>query len=97
MFFFKKKQPVPLDQKKQEIFNRIKPILSKITEIEENKITPDANFEQDLGVDSLDTIEIVMALEEEFDIEISDEDAENIKTVGSLIDYLINLKEKKGL
>jgi len=51
-------------------------------------VTPDASFIDDLGADSLDTVELVMALEEEFDAEIPDEDAENLKTVGEAIKYI---------
>ena len=69
--------------------------LTKIKEIiidklgtEESKITSDARFLEDLGADSLDTVELIMQFEEEFDIEISDEDAEGLTTVGSSIDYI---------
>ena len=55
---------------------------------EESKITLDARFLEDLGADSLDTVELIMQFEEEFDIEISDEDAEGLTTVGSSIDYI---------
>jgi len=57
------------------------------------QITPEASFRDDLGADSLDVVELVMALEEEFGVEIPDEDAEKIQTVGQAIDYL---KEKVG-
>lgn len=53
-----------------------------------DQITPEASFIDDLGADSLDTVELVMALEEEFDIEIPDEDAEKITTVGQAIEYI---------
>ena len=56
--------------------------------VEEDKIVPDASFIDDLGADSLDTVELVMALEEEFDLEIADEDAENIATVNDAIEYI---------
>jgi len=58
-----------------------------------NEITPEASFIDDLGADSLDTVELVMAFEEEFDIEIPDEDAEKLTTVGAALEYL---KQKKG-
>ncbi|MCD6117730.1 acyl carrier protein [bacterium] len=58
-----------------------------------NEITPEASFIDDLGADSLDTVELVMAFEEEFDIEIPDEDAEKLTTVGTALEYL---KQKKG-
>ena len=56
--------------------------------IEEGKITSDARFIEDLGADSLDTVELIMQFEEEFDIEISDEDAEKLTTVGSSVEYI---------
>lgn len=72
----------------------------KITEIiveqlgvKQEEVTPEASFVDDLGADSLDTVELVMALEEEFGIEIPDEDAEKIQTVGDAIRYI---EEKSG-
>jgi acyl carrier protein len=59
--------------------------------VEEDEVTLEAHFVEDLGADSLDTVELVMALEEEFEIEIPDEDAEKILTVGKALDYI---KEK---
>jgi acyl carrier protein len=56
--------------------------------VEEDKIVPDASFIDDLGADSLDTVELIMQLEEEFGIEIPDEDAENITTVKKAVDYI---------
>ena len=56
--------------------------------VEEDKIVPDASFIDDLGADSLDTVELIMQLEEEFGIEIPDEDAENITTVQKAVDYI---------
>ncbi|MDE0638673.1 MAG: acyl carrier protein [Candidatus Poribacteria bacterium] len=56
--------------------------------IDANNVTPDASFMEDLGADSLDTVELVMALEEEFDLEIPDSDAEKIQTVQDALDYL---------
>ena len=56
--------------------------------VDPNEITPQASFVDDLGADSLDTVELVMAFEEEFDIEIPDEDAEKIQTVQDAIDYI---------
>lgn len=70
------------------IAERVKRIIGEQLDVEEEKITPAANFLEDLGADSLDTVELVMALEEEFDTEIPDEDAENIKTVQDAIDYI---------
>ena len=67
---------------------RIKEIIIDKLGIEESKITTEARFIEDLGADSLDTVELIMQFEEEFDIEISDEDAENLNTVGSSVDYI---------
>ena len=67
---------------------RIKKIIIDKLGIEESKITTEARFIEDLGADSLDTVELIMQFEEEFDIEISDEDAEKLNTVGSSVDYI---------
>ena len=67
---------------------KIKEIIIDKLGVEESKITSDARFLEDLGADSLDTVELIMQFEEEFDIEISDEDAEGLTTVGSSIDYI---------
>lgn len=72
---------------------RIKEIIMEQLGVDEEQITPDASFIDDLGADSLDTVELVMAFEEEFGIEIPDEDAEKIRTVQDVIDYL---KAHKG-
>ena len=70
---------------------RVKKIIGEQLGVEEDEVTPEASFVEDLGADSLDTVELVMALEEEFGIEIPDEDAEKILTVGKAMDYI---KEK---
>ena len=67
---------------------RINEIIMEQLGVDEDQITPDASFIDDLGADSLDTVELVMAFEEEFDIEIPDEDAEKIRTVKDVTDYL---------
>ena len=67
---------------------RVKEIIIDKLGIEENKITLEARFIEDLGADSLDTVELIMQFEEEFDIEISDDDAEKLTTVGSSVDYI---------
>ena len=67
---------------------KIKEIIIDKLGIEESKITNEARFIEDLGADSLDTVELIMQFEEEFDIEISDEDAEKLNTVGSSVDYI---------
>jgi len=67
---------------------RIKEIIVEQLGVDEDQITPEASFIDDLGADSLDTVELVMAFEEEFDVEIPDEDAEKIRTVQDVMDYL---------
>ena len=71
-----------------DIFEKVKKIVVDQLSVEADKITPQANFANDLGADSLDTVELVMALEEEFDIEIPDEAAEKITTVQEAVDYI---------
>lgn len=73
---------------KDEIFEKVKKIVCEQLEVDAEKVTPEANFANDLGADSLDTVELVMALEEEFDIEIPDEEAEKIATVQAAVDYI---------
>ena len=70
---------------------RVKKIIAEQLGVEEDEVVPEASFVEDLGADSLDTVELVMALKEEFEIEIPDEDAEKILTVGKALDYI---KEK---
>ena len=67
---------------------RVKAIIVEQLGVVENDVIPAAKFIEDLGADSLDTVELVMAFEEEFDIEIPDEDAEKITTVGDAIQYI---------
>lgn len=73
-----------------EIFEKVKKIVTEQLSVEADNVTPQANFANDLGADSLDTVELVMALEEEFDIEIPDEAAEKITTVQEAVDYINN-------
>ncbi len=77
----------------ENLEERVKKIIVEQLAVDAAEVTPQAQFVQDLGADSLDTVELVMALEEEFDIEIPDEDAEKIKTVGDAVAYI---KEKSG-
>jgi acyl carrier protein len=74
-----------------KVEEKVKKIIAENLGVEEDEVVPDAKFVDDLGADSLDTVELVMAFEEAFDIEIPDEDAEKILTVGKAIDYI---KEK---
>ncbi len=69
-------------------FDRVKAIVVEQLGVAEAEVTPEASFVEDLGADSLDVVELVMALEEEFDVEIPDEDAEKIITVGEAVKYL---------
>jgi acyl carrier protein len=76
--------------------DKFKEIIVDRLGVDPNEITPQASFVDDLGADSLDTVELVMAFEEEFDIEIPDEDAEKLTSVGKAMDYLEKrLAEKK--
>ena len=68
--------------------SQVKEIIVENLGVDTEKVTEDASFVEDLGADSLDTVELVMAFEEEFDIEIPDEDAEKLTTVGEAIAYL---------
>jgi acyl carrier protein len=70
------------------IEKRVKEIVAEQLGVDESQVTNEASFMDDLGADSLDTVELVMALEEEFDIEISDENAEKIMTVQDAVDYI---------
>ncbi|MBN3938900.1 MAG: acyl carrier protein [Nostoc sp.] len=74
-----------------ELFEKVKKIVTEQLSVEDDtKITPQSKFMEDLGADSLDTVELVMALEEEFDIEIPDEAAEQIVSVQDAVDYINN-------
>jgi len=74
---------------------KVKQIIVEQLGVDEGEVTPNASFVDDLGADSLDTVELVMAFEEAFDIEIADEEAEKIKTVKNAVDY-INAHAKGG-
>jgi len=70
------------------VFERLQAIVAEQLGVEPDQVTPEAEFIQDLNADSLDMVELVMSLEEEFGIEISDEEVENIRTVGDAVDYI---------
>jgi len=74
--------------KLKEVTEKVKQIISEQLGVDEAEVTASASFTDDLGADSLDQVELVMALEEAFDLEISDEDAEKIRTVQDAIDYI---------
>jgi acyl carrier protein len=67
---------------------RVREIISEQLNVSKDEVVPDASFTDDLGADSLDLVELVMALEEEFEIEVSDEDAEKIRKVKDVFDYI---------
>ena len=77
----------------QEILEKVCSIVSEQLSVEAGEVKSDSNFQNDLGADSLETVELVIALEEEFDIEIPDEDAEGVTTVGDAVKFI---EEKKG-
>jgi acyl carrier protein len=72
----------------QDIFEKVKKIVIDQLDVDEAEVKPEASFANDLGADSLDTVELVMALEEEFEIEIPDEEAETIDTVGKAVEHI---------
>ena len=72
----------------EEVFDKVKEIIVEQLGVAENAVAQEASFIDDLGADSLDIVELIMALEEEFDIEIPDADAEKVVTVGDVVDYI---------
>lgn len=76
-----------------DIEQKVKDIIVEQLGVDAGEVKPEASFVNDLGADSLDTVELVMALEESFDMEIPDEEAEKIQTVGQAIDYIKNHKK----
>lgn len=75
---------------KEEVYQKVKSVIVEQLGVSEDEVTLEASFTDDLGADSLDTVELVMALEDEFDTEIADEDAEKLTTVGKTVDYILN-------
>jgi acyl carrier protein len=78
----------------QKIFEEVKKVVVEQLGVSDSEVTREASFVDDLGADSLDTVELVMALEEAFSIEIPDEDAEKIKTIGDTVSYIISHAKK---
>lgn len=72
----------------QEIADKVKEIITEQLSVTEDQVKPEAKFIDDLGADSLDTVELVMAFEEEFDITVPDEEAEKLTSVGEVTDYI---------
>ena len=70
------------------VFEKIKTILSEQFDVEEDAITPETNIADDLGADSLDVVDMLMSLEDEFDVEIPDEEIERIRTVSELVTFI---------
>lgn len=71
-----------------DVFERVKEIIVEQLDVEEDKVTMEASFREDLEADSLDVVELVMELEDEFDLEIADEEAEKINTVGDAVKFI---------
>ncbi len=79
----------------EEVKSQVKQLISEQLGVEKSQVEDDASFVDDLGADSLDTVELVMALEEKFGAEITDEDAEKITTVREAVDYIISRQSAK--
>jgi acyl carrier protein len=77
-----------------EIYDRVKKVVVEELGVKEEEVTESASFTEDLGADSLDLVELVMALEEEFGIDIPDDEVNSIKTVGDAINYIENKKKE---
>jgi acyl carrier protein len=73
---------------REEVFERVKEVLTEQLGVDEGEITEDASFQEDLDADSLDLVVLIMELEDQFGIKISDEDAQKIQTVGQAVDYV---------
>ena len=70
------------------VLEKVKAILAEQFDVEEDKITADTDLQEGLGADSLDVVDLLMSIEDEFEVEVPDEEIENIKTVGSLVSYI---------
>ena len=80
----------------QEIENKVVGIISEQMGVDKSEITRETSFINDLNADSLDTVELVMEFEDEFDMSIPDEEAEKIQTVGAAVDYIANIARSKS-
>ena len=70
------------------VLEKVNAILAEQFDVDEDKITADTDLQEDLGADSLDVVDLLMSIEDEFDVEVPDEEIENIKTVGALVSYI---------
>ena len=70
------------------VLEKVKAILAEQFDVEEGKVTADTDLQEDLGADSLDVVDLLMSIEDEFGVEVPDDEIENIKTVGSLVSYI---------
>jgi len=75
-----------------DVFDRVKDIIVEQLDVDESQVTMEASFAEDLDADSLDVVELVMELEDEFDLEIADEEAEKISTVGDAVEYIDSIQ-----
>ena len=81
---------------REEVFERVKEVLTEQLGVDENEITEDASFQEDLDADSLDLVELVMGLEERFDVTIPEEDLEGVATVGQAVDLVLSKAAEKS-
>jgi acyl carrier protein len=79
---------ISMSMSKEDILAKLKPIIAEQLGVDESEVKEDASFTEDLNADSLDLVELIMSLEEQFKLQISDEDAEKITTVGEAVDYI---------
>ena len=70
------------------MFEKVRAAIAEQLQIDENEITRESDFKEDLGADSLDVVDLLMSIEDEFEVEVPDEEIENIKTVGALVSYI---------
>jgi len=80
----------------QEIYGEVGVIIRELMGVDKSEITRETSFINDLNADSLDTVELVMEFEDEFDLSIPDEEAEKIQTVGAAVDYVVNVAQSKN-